>query len=97
MRLTLTIKQFVAKRFNPKRINAVGTWLKLALCFATTLALGAYVAQPTTAAVQAAVKTPQMPPKKDNDLKFYSADGKIVKGHEALEKMPSAGLVLWLK
>lgn len=96
MRLMLTIKQFVVKRFSPKGINAVGTWPRLALCFATTFALGAYVAQPATAAVQAAVKTPQIPPKKDNDLKFYSADGKIVKGREALEKIPSAGLVLWL-
>ena len=57
-------------------------------CFAVavvmTFALGAYVAQPTTAAAQDAVKTPQIPPNKDNDLKFYSADGKIVKGREAL-------------
>ena len=69
-------------------------------CFAVAIAmmfaLGAHIANPATAAGQTAVNTPQIPPKKDNDLKFYAADGSIVKGREALEKMPSAGLVLWL-
>jgi ABC-type molybdate transport system substrate-binding protein len=68
----------------------------IAVAIAATFALSAHIANPTAAAAQAAVITPQIPPKKDNDIKFYSADGKIVKGREALEKMPSAGLVLWL-
>ncbi|MBI2715766.1 MAG: substrate-binding domain-containing protein [Rhizobiales bacterium] len=68
----------------------------LVVAVAMTFALAVYIAYPTTAAGQAAVNAPQIPPKKDNDLKFYAADGKIVKGREALEKMPSAGLVLWL-
>lgn len=38
-----------------------------------------------------------IPPDKDTDLKFYSADGGIQKGVEALEHMTSdAGLVLWV-
>jgi ABC-type molybdate transport system substrate-binding protein len=32
----------------------------------------------------------------DSDLKFYAADGGIVTGTEALERMPSAGLMLWV-
>ena len=68
----------------------------LSVAVAMTFALAVYIAYPTTATGQAAVNAPQIPPKKDNDLKFYAADGKIVKGREALEKMPSAGLVLWL-
>ena len=32
----------------------------------------------------------------DNDLKFYAADGSTVTGTGALERMPSAGLVLWV-
>src|SRR6201995_1101931 len=32
----------------------------------------------------------------DNDLKFYAADGSILTGTGALERMPSAGLVLWV-
>lgn len=68
----------------------------LALAVATIFALGAHIGNPTAAAAQAAASIPQIPPKKDNDLKFYATDGTIVKGREALEKMPSAGLVLWL-
>lgn len=68
----------------------------LAAAVVMTFAFGAHVALPATAAAQTQVKTPQIPPKKDNDLKFYSTDGKIVKGREALEKMSGAGLVLWL-
>jgi len=32
----------------------------------------------------------------DNDLKFYAADGSITTGTDALERMPSAGLILWV-
>lgn len=62
---------------------------------AIAFALAAPVATPATAIAQT-VATPKIPPKKDNDIKFYSADGKVIKGSSALEKMPSAGLVLWL-
>ncbi len=49
----------------------------------------------------AQVKPPKqfaaIPPNKDTDLKFYSADGTIQKGVEALEHMTSgADLVLWV-
>src|SRR5471032_2500293 len=38
-----------------------------------------------------------IPPDKDTDLKFYSADGGIAKGVEALDRMTSdAGLLLWV-
>jgi len=38
-----------------------------------------------------------IPPNKDTDLKFYSADGTIQNGAEALDRMTSdAGLVLWV-
>jgi ABC-type molybdate transport system substrate-binding protein len=38
-----------------------------------------------------------IPPKKDNDIKLYTADGKIVKGADALGRMQKeAGLILWL-
>jgi ABC-type molybdate transport system substrate-binding protein len=32
----------------------------------------------------------------DSDLKFYAADGAIATGTAALERMPSAGLILWV-
>ena len=32
----------------------------------------------------------------DSDLKFYAADGSIMTGTGALERMPNAGLVLWV-
>jgi ABC-type molybdate transport system substrate-binding protein len=37
-----------------------------------------------------------IPADKDSDLKFYAADGLIVTGSEALARMPSAGLTLWV-
>jgi len=38
-----------------------------------------------------------IPPKKDTDLKLYYADGRILKGPDALARMqPEAELVLWL-
>jgi ABC-type molybdate transport system substrate-binding protein len=32
----------------------------------------------------------------DSDLKFYTADGRILTGTDALEQMPGAGLILWV-
>ena len=37
-----------------------------------------------------------IPADKDSDLKFYAADGSIVTGSEALARMASAGLTLWV-
>lgn len=68
----------------------------LAVAISAMFALGAHVVNPTAAAAQPSAKLPGIPPKKDNDIKFYSIDGKVVKGREALETMPSADLVLWL-
>jgi ABC-type molybdate transport system substrate-binding protein len=66
------------------------------------LALGIQVggvsAQAETAATkQTAVKTPAIPKGKENDVKFYAANGgKPVMGADAFAQMPKAGLVLWL-
>ena len=50
---------------------------------------------PKTAVAASAFEV--VPPEKDNDLRIYYADGKIVKGTPALEKMNSdANLTLWL-
>lgn len=37
-----------------------------------------------------------IPPDKDTDIKFYTADGSILTGAEALARMPGAGLTLWV-
>jgi ABC-type molybdate transport system substrate-binding protein len=37
-----------------------------------------------------------VPADHDSDLKVYAADGSIVTGADALERMPSAGLTLWV-
>jgi ABC-type molybdate transport system substrate-binding protein len=63
---------------------------------ALLLAWGAPIAVPTEAFGQAAFKTPVIPEGKENDLKFYHANGAIVKGRDALEQMPRADLILWL-
>lgn len=39
---------------------------------------------------------PAVPAGKENDIKFYAADGGITKGKMALELMPKSQLVLWL-
>ena len=48
------------------------------------------VAQPNGAIM------PALPKGKETDVKFYSADGSAVTGRDAFERMPKAGLVLWL-
>jgi len=46
---------------------------------------------------EAAVKTPAIPKGKENDVKFYAANGaKPITGADAFSRMPNAGLVLWL-
>lgn len=45
----------------------------------------------------AAAKMAVVPKNKDNDLKLYLADGKVIKGAEAMERMQKeAKLILWL-
>jgi len=39
---------------------------------------------------------PSVPAGKETDLKFYSPDGSIVTGRDAIEQMADAGLVLWV-
>lgn len=69
---------------------------RIILAIATLVALGL---QMPLAWSQAAV-TPKMavvPKNKDNDLKLYLTDGKVVKGAEAMERMQKeAKLILWL-
>jgi len=55
--------------------------------------------RPTAAAAKpvATGKFAAIPKNKDNDLKLYYADGRILKGTDALGRMPrEAGLILWL-
>lgn len=48
-------------------------------------------------AAQAATRFAVIPPKKDSDLKLYYADGRILKGADALARMQQDGkLILWL-
>ena len=69
----------------------------------TLLALGLLTGYAQTQAgdsskgAEAATAMEVIPPKKDNDLRLFYADGKIVKGTPALEKMNTdANLTLWL-
>ena len=57
-----------------------------------SLAAGAEPAKPAAAAAAFVA----IPSGKDNDLKLYLADGQIIKGREAMSRMQSAGVVLWL-
>ena len=54
-------------------------------------------APPAAAAPKPAGALASIPPNKDNDLKLYLADGRIVKGADALGRMQAeADVVLWL-
>ena len=72
------------------------------LVFATVLSAGCATETPTQTAAPAArpaspAKFVVIPKGKDNDLKLYYADGRIVKGAAALARMQSdAELILWL-
>lgn len=52
--------------------------------------------QPAPGAATASVKMPELPKGKETDVKFYSADGTAITGRDAFERMPEAGLVLWV-
>jgi ABC-type molybdate transport system substrate-binding protein len=71
------------------------------LALSALIALGLFTTQshaedaPKAAAAASAFEL--VPPNKDNDLRIFYADGKIVKGTAALEKMNSdAKLTMWL-
>lgn len=71
------------------------------LATAAALALGACSTAPQNPPAapqkQAAGGFAVIPPKKDNDLKLYYPDGRILKGADAMARMQQdAGLVLWL-
>ncbi len=52
---------------------------------------------PQTPSPPAATRFAVMPPNKDSDLKLYLADGRVIRGAEALARMQQeAELVLWL-
>jgi ABC-type molybdate transport system substrate-binding protein len=65
---------------------------------AVSLVAGCATKEPAAAAApKAAAKFATIPPNKDNDLKLYLADGRIVKGADALGRMQGeADLILWL-
>jgi ABC-type molybdate transport system substrate-binding protein len=72
-------------------------WLLCAALAAAVMGGGVANAQQGAAAKAAPEKYATIPPNKDNDIKLYTADGKIVKGAEALARMQKeAGLILWL-
>jgi len=71
------------------------------LALSALIAFGLFAAQShaedAPKAAAAASKFEVVPPKKDNDLRIFYADGKIVNGTPALEKMNSdANLTMWL-
>lgn len=72
----------------------------LALAAVLAACAGTETKQPAPkqqAAAQPHGKYAVIPPKKDEDLKLYTADGKILRGPEAMARMQSdAGLILWL-
>jgi ABC-type molybdate transport system substrate-binding protein len=74
-----------------------GRWLVTAALAAAVMAGGVAFAQQGGAQKAGGGKYAAIPPNKDNDIKLYAADGKIVKGAEALGRMhKEAGLILWL-
>lgn len=63
------------------------------------LGLLAFIFEPARIALaqqEAARTIPVIPVGKENDIKFYAADGGVTKGKMALELMPKAQLILWL-
>lgn len=62
--------------------------------FSTTIYADAQLA--TSRPATEAVNLPAIPEGKERDVKFYAADGSTKTGRDAFERMPNAGLVLWL-
>jgi ABC-type molybdate transport system substrate-binding protein len=77
-------------------LRPIGKWLTCAAIAVMLMAGGANAPQ-RAAAKAAGGKYAAIPPNKDNDIKLYTTDGKVVKGAEALGRMQTeAGLILWL-
>jgi len=75
------------------RLSYLGLFALFTVGLFTNQAYSADVPQPAASASAFEV----IPPNKDNDLRIFYADGKIVKGTPALEKMNSdANLTMWL-
>ncbi len=72
--------------------------LSILACVLAAFAMQPVLAQPQPApgAATASVKMPELPKGKETDVKFYPADGTAVTGRDAFERMPEAGLVLWV-
>ena len=72
--------------------------LSILACVLAAFAMQPVLAQPQPApgAATASVKMPELPKGKETDVKFYSPDGTAVTGRDAFERMPQAGLVLWV-
>lgn len=80
-----------------ERMQKIARWLACAALVAAMMAGGVVQAQQGAAQKARGGKYAQIPPNKDNDIKLYTADGKIVKGADALGRMQKeAGLILWL-
>jgi ABC-type molybdate transport system substrate-binding protein len=71
------------------RVRAIVTALVL-----TAMTLVAVSGASAESAAQPALVA--IPANHDSDLKLYAADRSIVTGTDALERMPSAGLILWV-
>lgn len=68
-----------------------------ALAVTAALVTGCSTAPQAPAGAKPAAGYAVIPPKKDNDLKLYYADGRIVRGADALARMQQeAELILWL-
>jgi ABC-type molybdate transport system substrate-binding protein len=72
--------------------------LSILACVLAAFAMQPVLAQPQPApgAATTSVKMPELPKGKETDVKFYSPDGTVVTGRDAFERMPQAGLVLWV-
>ena len=71
--------------------------LPILLCTGLICACAHAADDKSAAPVAAPQALEPIPPKKDNDLRLFYADGKIITGSAALQKMDSdAGLTLWL-
>ena len=73
--------------------------LSILACVVAAFAMQPVLAQPQPApgaAGDGVGQMPELPKGKETDVKFYSADGTAVTGREAFERMPQAGLILWV-
>lgn len=75
----------------PNCFQAMVMVMVMLTAFISSHAIGSEPAQPAAEAPFVAI-----PNGKDNDLKLYLTDGKVIKGQEAMSRMQSAGVVLWL-